>query len=106
MDKQFILVAEKIENIQALTEGSAKYGGKNLLIYNQVKHLNVQFTYFMRVICAQMLNLSTIIKHKDDLIMLSEQKNSELMTEIAELKALIKQTPAANNENLVINTSK
>ena len=58
MDKYFMLVCDKIENLEKLTQGLEP---KRQFIHTQVKHTKAQFLKFMQIVCANMSNQQQII---------------------------------------------
>ena len=59
MDKYFVLVCEKLENLERLTKGLEP---RRRFIHTQVLHTKTQFLKFMQIVCGNLNNLHHIIE--------------------------------------------
>lgn len=82
LDKQFMLICNKLENLEKISKG---YDRKSQLMFAQAAQTRTQFMRFMQVICAQMNNMQQIIAHQKELLGVSKPdltENNELITKI------------------------
>lgn len=90
MDKYFMLVCEKIENLERLTKGLEP---KRQFIHTQVMHTKAQFLKFMQIVCANLSNQQQIID-------MQKEKLGIKTNETRKINDLIKDLYANNEDDL------
>ena len=81
MDKYFVLVCEKLENLERLTKGLEP---RRRFIHTQVLHTKTQFLKFMQIVCGNLNNLHHIIE-------IQKEKLGEKSREPQQINELISQ---------------
>ena len=90
MDKYFMLVCEKLENLEQLTKG---FEPRRQFIHTQVLHTKAQFLKFMQIVCANLSNQQQIID-------LQKEKLGIKAPETSKINGLIRDLLVNNEDGL------